>query len=288
MVPGHPRSADRHGVRHVDPRRPTPRRDVGHLPRRALGPVDHHRGLRGAAPGRRRPPVTTHGPGGTVGAVPRRDRRQPGLHPHLDGHPRPVGLGRPAGPSSRDPVSPLVGPPQHLRLRLLGPPDGCGPHRGDGPPAGTATPLRHRRAPGRRSAGAGGGPPALPPRASRRGHGVRAHRSGAAPLRTAPVMGAAPTAAAQDRPCPGRAVDPLAPRGGRPVGGHSASGGLLDHRTAALGLPARPPGHAGRVGGARRLRDPRRKGPPDRSLPVTGVGHGPGRGRALRRRRTTG
>ena len=102
------------------------RRHLGELLRRPGGPVDHHRGLRrppaGRRPARRR---RTCARGGRV--HPRRGRRRgaPGCSP---------GSGWPCsacGRGSELPVLPpelmllpAVGPAQHLRLRLLGPPDG--------------------------------------------------------------------------------------------------------------------------------------------------------------------
>ena len=57
------------------------RRHLGHLLRRPGGSVDHRRGLRGPAPGRRRRRRRPHGRGGGVGPDPRRHRRPPGSSP---------------------------------------------------------------------------------------------------------------------------------------------------------------------------------------------------------------
>ena len=47
----------------LDPVEAAGRQDLGELLRRAAGPLNHHRGLRGAAPGRGRPGGGAHGPG---------------------------------------------------------------------------------------------------------------------------------------------------------------------------------------------------------------------------------
>ena len=62
-----------------------------------------------------------------------------------------MGLGRPSGAAARDHVPAPLGAAQHLRLRLLGPSDGRGPDRGDGPPAGPAAAVCRRRAAGSRA-----------------------------------------------------------------------------------------------------------------------------------------
>ncbi len=76
----------------------------------------------------------------------RRRRAHPGLHPDLAGAVRPVVLGRAPGAAARADVPAALRPAQHLRLRLLGPPDRRRPHGRERPPAVPPARLRHRRA----------------------------------------------------------------------------------------------------------------------------------------------
>ena len=69
------------------------------------------------------------------------------------------------------------------------------------------------------------------------------------------------------------------------MGWHPAAVGLLADRPAPAGLPARPPGRAGRARRARRLHHRRRARAAARGLPVARSGTPPGRHRAGRRRR---
>ena len=181
----------------VDPLQSATGRHVGQLLRRPVRPLDHGRGLRGAAPGRRpgrRPP---HAGGRRVRARRGRSRADPGVHPDLVGALRPVALGRAAGAAARDHALAAVVPAQHLRLRMLGPPDR---RRPDGGLARTGRFARSRSA----STSCACGTPD-PPRRSLRTWAGRfdAPRPGAARLR-------APAAAGPcDGPLPerGRALD---------------------------------------------------------------------------------
>ena len=88
-----------------------------------------------------------------------RHRGHPGLHPAVAGAVRGVAVGRPAGTAARGDAAAAVVPAQHLRLRLLGPPDDRAAHRRERPPPGAPPAVRPRRA---RS------PARAPPRAPRR------------------------------------------------------------------------------------------------------------------------
>ena len=133
----------------------------------------------------------------------------------------------------------LVGPAQHLRLRVLGPPDGgaltvVGAHRPVRPMPIDLTSCEvpdpgPRRRP---SLGTWGGWFA--------GLDSLLHRYERRPVRCA----------APPCPAPGRAVDRPAPGGRRVLGRHPASMGLLAHGPEPAGLRARPPRHRGRAGRA--------------------------------------
>ena len=161
---------------------------------------------------------------------PRGDRRQPGVHPDLAGPARPVGLGGPAGAAARDHVPAALGAAQHLRLRLLGPPDHRGPDRRDGPPAGPAPAVRRRRAAGAEPAAVAGRHAAARARPADHAGPASGSRPRPAPLRATARLVPPPPGPAAVGPAPGRAVDRPAPGGRRAVGRDPAPGRLLDHR----------------------------------------------------------
>lgn len=149
-VPRDPRRGHHARRRPVHPRRAARGRHLGHLPRRAARTLRHHRGVRGPAAGRGRPGRPAHGPCLGLDPGPRRARRLPRLHPHLARPLRLVELGPAARTPARAGVPAVLGAAEHLRLRLLGPPDHRPAHRGlrDAPrPPG---PLRAGRAAHRR------------------------------------------------------------------------------------------------------------------------------------------
>ena len=109
----------------------------------ARRPVHDRRGLRRAAPGRRRPGDAAHAAAPRLRPASRRaSRRTPGVHPDLAGAVRPVALGRPAGDAARADAAAEVVPAQRLRLGLLGPPDRRADHGRLAPPPGAAAAVR--------------------------------------------------------------------------------------------------------------------------------------------------
>ena len=269
-VPGHPDRGPDAANGHVDPFAPARRRDVGHLLRGAARSVHHRRGLRGAPPGRRRGRRPAHATRRPVRSGVRRAGGQPGLHPYLDGPVRSLVVGRAPGDAAGADAAPTIGTAQHLRLRVLGSPDGGGPHRDQRPPAGPVHPGDHRRAPERG--------PSRPPAGQPMGEAVPAARSSAARLRAQ-----AHRRPAQAGPPAGRAVDRPTPGVRRVLGWDPAALGLLADGAPPAGLPARPSGDASRAGRAGRVHHRRRGRPAARGVPVPGVGHGVGCHCAVRR-----
>lgn len=212
-----------------------------------------------------------------VGQGTGRDRGEPRVHPDLAGPLRLVEVGRPAGTPARAHVLSQVGPAQHLRLRLLGPPDHRAPHRRLREAAGTARTLR----PGRAAHRSRRTEPAPPPRPGRQlGRRLPAPRQGAAPL--SPDR---PTQTAQGRHERGRPLDHRTPGERRLLGRHPAARRVLRHRSASARLRPRPPRDAGRARVARPVRGlARGRRPHDRGLSVAGLGHLPRHHRARRRR----
>ena len=232
------RTAEHHRrTAHVDPLAAARRRHLGHVPRRARRPVDHGRGLRRAAPGRRPGRRRPHGEGGRVRPRCRRPRAGPGLHPDLARARRACGRGT---------TCPAL-PPEVMLL-----PPGCplniydfacwarqtivaltvvAAHRPVPTPA-----VRARRA-------------AAPARRRRRA--TRCGRPpGASSCSTACCTATSAAhrgwlrRAALDRAV---ALDRRPPGGRRLVGRHPAAVGVLADRPAPRGLPARPPGDEGRA-----------------------------------------
>ena len=80
-LPRDPRSGGGGGVGPVDPGQPARRRHLGHFLRRPRRPVDDHRGLRGAAPGRRRPSNPRHAAPRPRGYAPTAASRPAGCSP---------------------------------------------------------------------------------------------------------------------------------------------------------------------------------------------------------------
>ena len=121
----------------------------------ARGSLDHDRGLRGAPAGgrdaRRRPTCAAASAyiraAGGIGASRVFTRIWLALFGKWPWE-------QPAGHAARAHAAAAVGPPQHLRLRVLGPPDRGRAHRGQRPPPGARAVHRHRRA------GRGSGSPA--------------------------------------------------------------------------------------------------------------------------------
>ena len=153
-LPRQARSGSGRRNRTLDPAQPTARRDLGDLLRRTSRPVDHGRGVCGIASGRGRPRRRAHAVRRWLGARARRHRRDAGLYPDLAGHARTVGLGILAGAPARDHGARPKAPPQHLRLRVLGPPDDRRTERRHGLPASACVALRTRRAPRAQPTGA--------------------------------------------------------------------------------------------------------------------------------------
>ena len=154
----------------------------------------------------------------------RRHGAQPGVHPDLVGAVRAVVVGRAAGPAAGGDAAAAVVPAEHLRLRLLGPPDdrAADDRR---PPTGRCRPLPFTLDELR----TGG---ARPPR-RRRGR-----RAGASSCSTACCTATSAAHCGRLRAAgdaPGRRVDPRPPGGRRLVGRHPAAVGLL----AARAAPAR-------------------------------------------------
>ncbi len=123
-------------------------------------------------------------------------------------------------------------------------------------------------------------------RGPRPGHAPPAHHLGRTvrPSRPVPPRLRATTA---PRPAPilarrGRTLDPQAPGGGRLLGGHPATVGLLAHGLAPAGLCPGPPGDAGRARRPGRVHHRRRRRAAHRGLPVARVGYR-ARGRGPRR-----
>ena len=192
----------------------------------------------------------------------------------------------PALPPEVDPAA-VVGAAERLRLRLLGAPDDRRAVDRQSPPPGArarrststscdARPSRALEAPAARVARAWLASPGSP----------------AARLRAPPARAAAP-ARARAR----RALDRAPPGGRRLVGRDPAAVGLLADRAAPRRLSARAPRDAARPGRDRALhgRGSRRRSrvasggarrcqPAPGSVPVAGLGHGAGDGRAQRRR----
>ena len=126
-------------------------------------------------------------------------------------------------------------PAQHLRLRVLGPPDRGGTHRRQRPPAGP------RDCPSTSTSSSHVGPLRGPPLARHLGRALPAPRPGPPALRAPPGRAAAPL-----RRC-GRAERWIvqAPGGRRLLGWHPAALGVLADRPAPAGLRPRPPGACG-------------------------------------------
>ena len=144
---------------------------------------------------------------------------------------------------------PALGPAQHLRLRLLGPPDGRAPSPWSWPTgrcgrcrsASTSCAAVRAPAPAPAGAAAWAGCFTLLDRVLHRYERLaRSRRVRAAALARAERWILAP------------------PGGRRLLGRHPAAVGVLDHGPAPAGLPARPPGHARRPGRPRRLHHRRR------------------------------
>ncbi|TMK87336.1 MAG: hypothetical protein E6G44_00340 [Actinobacteria bacterium] len=261
----------------MDPVPATRGRDVGQLLRRAAGPVHDHRGLRGPPAGRRPRRRRPHAPGCRLRPRVRRARTGSGLHPPVVLVVRVVVVGPGAGPAARGDLPSPVVPAEHLRLRLLGPPDARGAHRRRGASSGPADRVRHRRAPHRPGSGAGARPSVHVARE------VPAAGPGPPRLRASPIQESATRG-----PGPGRGVDPAATGSRRLLGRDSAAVGVLADRARRDGLPARPSRCARRPRGHRRLHHHRGRLQAAGGVPVTRVGHSPGnhrvggRGPALR------
>jgi hypothetical protein len=252
-------------------RSPARRRHLGQLLRRPAGSLDHHRGLRGAPAGRRPVPTpptcaaprpTSVGPG---------DRGQQGLHPDLAGPLRQVAVGRASRHAPRAHAAPAVDPPQHLRLRLLGPPDGGGPHRDQRPPARARALRRHRRA--------GPGPASGPGLHSPRGRDGSTFSTGSCTPTSGGRCAPAPVLAGR-----GRALDRPARRPTARGAASSRPGCTRSWRCTCRATrsdhPVMQAGLAGLDGSPSKT-----SRAADRGLPVAGVGHRPGGRRPGRRRR---
>ena len=109
--------------RRLDPLTAARRRHLGELPRGSRRPLDHDRGLLGAAPGRRRPRRRAHADRRRVHPRAGRDRARPGVHAPVAGAVRPVVVGPRPRAAHRDRAAAGALPAQRLRLRLLGAPD---------------------------------------------------------------------------------------------------------------------------------------------------------------------
>ena len=216
---------------------------------RARRPLDDDRVVRRPEDGRRRPRPED----ARVHPAGGRHPAEPRVHEVLHGAARPLAVAAdPADPAGADPA-PAVRAVLDLQLRLLGPPDGRPAVGRVGAPPGAAgrrRSERDRRAPGRDEA-------------ARR---VRRLRRRASRRRR---LGEGP------------------PGGGRLVGRHPAAVGLVD-RDAGRARPRLRGRHAAPRGrGLGRFHRRGRRPPPPRGLPVAGLGHGAGRDRPPRRRRST-
>ena len=189
---------------------------------------------------------------------------------------------RPPGDAARGHAPAAVVTRQHLRLRVLGPPDGRRAHRRRCVPSGARPRVRHRRA----AEWIDAAPAAVAPWSVWSASG--GFRSGGfhlldrvlhayerrpfPPLRRAALRG-------------GGALDRRPPGGRRLVGRHPAAVGLLADRAAPPRLPDRPSRDGGRPRRPRHVHARGRREPPARGVPVAGVGHRARRRRAGRRRR---
>ena len=204
----------------------------------------------------------------------RRGRRRgdPRLHAHVALAARPLVVGERAGAAARADPLPAARAALDLLVRLLGAADDRRALGGDRAAALAAGRARDRRA-------ARGRAPDL---AARRPLGARVRARSTAP--------ATSTGAIRSRRCGGaalrtrRALDHRAAGAGRLLGRDPAALGLVDRRAARARPPARPSGARAGARRARHVHDRRRARPPDRGLPVAGVGHRALGDRAARRR----
>ena len=123
----------------LDPLAPARRRHLGELLRRAARPVDHHRGLRGPPAGRRLRPTRSTWRGARSSSAAPAGSSAAGSSPASGWRCSASGPGtscRCCPPRSCF-LPPWV-PAQHLRLRLLGPPDAWSPSRSSAPTARSA------------------------------------------------------------------------------------------------------------------------------------------------------
>ena len=243
-LPGHSgrRRPGAHGE--LDPVEAVRRRGLVVPLRRTLRPVPDRRGLRGAAPRRRRHRRRAHAPGGGVRARPRRAGARARVHAALVGPVRRVVVAGVARHSPRtDPPAPLD-PAEHLRLRLLGASDDRSAHDREHLPAA----RRHRYLAGRvaHRGSTSRAPPAADQHPRR---AVPALRQAAAQvLLPAPVAGPGDVHEAR------RAVDHPPPGVRRLLGRYPTAVGVLDHRPAPARLPAGSPRHRPGSGGLRQVR----------------------------------
>ena len=237
-VPRHPRATRSRAGGPLDPLPAARRRHLGHLPRRPGRPVDHRRGVRRAAAGRRhaRRRRTWPRPAASIRAQ-RRPRGQPGVHPHLAGAVRRVVLGRPAGDAARADLPALAG---CRSTSTTGPAGRARPScrsRSSRTSAGPAAAVRRRRAAHRHD-------PAARPRTTGRGSRrcFRRARPRAAPLRAAadPARCARPRCAAAAEWIIARQEADGGWGGIQPPWVYSL------HGAAPARLPARAPGDQGR------------------------------------------
>ena len=204
------------------------------------------------------------------------------LHAHLDGAVRALVVARPPGDAARGHAPAAVVTRQHLRLRVLGAPDGRRAHRRRCVPSGARPRGRHRRAADWIDAAPAAVAPMVGVVGIRRFSAglFSSPRPGPARIRTASV----PAAAAR-RARGGGALDRRPPGGRRVVGRHPAAVGLLPDRAAPPRLPDRPSRDGGRPRRPRHVHARGRREPPARGVPVAGVGHRARRRGAGRRRR---
>ena len=139
-------------------------------------------------------------------------------------------------------------PAQHLRLRMLGPPDGGRPHRRHGPPPRPGRCLSASPSCGA-SRPAAAGPPRRPSTSA--GGAARATRPTRSTATNASRRGSPLARCSGASALAGPSAGSSSARRRTAVGRHPAAGRLLDHRPSSPGLPPRPPGPQR---GARRAR----------------------------------